>query len=145
MSINHSRVWVHVIWPTNDPMSILYPTADQVIHKFLDKDLQELGLPVKTINSNAVHSHVQFLLNPQKSLADLFNLAKGSSFHSFNKESLFRPKCSWETSSTPFTIEESLVEQNLLFTETPMERYSKKSFQSKYHEILKNYGLEMEI
>lgn len=139
------RIWVHAIWSTNDPISIFHPAADQVIHKFLDKDFQEMAPTGKTINRFADHTHVQFLLNPQKSLADLLNLAKGSSFHSLNQERLFRPKCSWEINSTPFTIGESLVEQNLHLPETHTERYSKKSFLSKYQEILKIHGLEMEI
>ncbi len=145
MSHSPSRIWIHAIWSTKDRLPLILPTDDQLIYKFLEGDFQELGFPVKPINGMDDHIHLLFLLNPQKSLAEVIKQTIGNSSHPIYPQNLIGKKFAFQTSPALFTTGGNLVDAASLYTETRKERYAKKSFKTKYNEIIKNHGFEMEI
>ena len=145
MSHSHSRISIHAIWSTKDRLPTILPTADQLIYNFLEDDYPEIGSPFQPINSKTDHINVLFLLNPQISLADAIKQTIGSSSHPIYQENLIRKKFSWQSDCLSKTVGGILIKKDTLYTNRHLDRNAKKSLQSKYHEILKNNGFEMEI
>lgn len=144
MSHSHSRIWIHAIWSTKDRLPLIQPTAEQLIYKFLEEEFHEMGCTVKAINGMADHIHVLFLLNPQKSVADVIKQVKGSSSHRINQENLIPEKFSWQTGYASFTVGGTLVKKVSHYIETQKEHHAQKSFQSEFNEILIDHGFEIE-
>ena len=55
------------------------------------------GCPVRVINGMPDHLHCLFLLNPQKSIAEIIKQVKGSTSHWVNEQDLIKEKFSWQT------------------------------------------------
>lgn len=144
MSHSLARIWIHAIWSTKDRLPLIHPNAEQPIYKFLEEEFQEMGCSVKAINGMADHIHVLFLLNPQKSIAEIIKQAKGSSSHYINQENLIPEKFSWQTGYAVFSVSGSFVEKVSLYIETQKEHHAKKSFLSEFNEILIAHGFEIE-
>ena len=55
--------------------------------------------------------HCLFLLNPQKSIAEIVKQIKGSSSHFINQNNLIADKFSWQTGYAAYSVSESVVDK----------------------------------
>lgn len=90
------------------------------------------------------HIHCLFLLNPQKSIAEVIKQIKGSSSHLINQSNLISDKFSWQTGYAAYSVSESVLEKVFLYIKNQKAHHRKKSFQQEYDEFIKLYGFEPE-
>ena len=142
MSHSFNKIWIHAIWATKERLPLLHQNSEQKIYSFIAEQLRELGCPVRIINGMPDHIHCLFLLNPQKSVADVIKQIKGSSSHYINENNIIQDKFSWQTGYAAYSVSESVVEKVFQYIKTQKEHHQKKTYQQEYEEFLKLYGLE---
>ncbi len=125
-------------------MPFLQQSIEQRVYQFLTHQLRELGCPVRIINGMPDHIHCLFLLNPQKSIADVIKQIKGSSSHYVNQQNLIPEKFAWQTGYAAFSVSESGVEKVFKYIQNQKQHHGKQSFQQEHDEFLKLYGLDNE-
>lgn len=144
MSLSPSRIRIHAIYSKKDRLPLIHPTDDQLTYKFPEGEFREMTCPVKIINAMDDHVHLLFLLYPHKLLDKVIQQTIGGSSHPVYPQNLMGKK-SCQTRPPLFTTGGNLVDKASPYTETRKEGFSKKSFQTKYNEIIKNHGFETEI
>ena len=142
MSHSFNKIWIHAIWATKERLPLLHQNSEQKVYSFIAEQLRELGCPVRIINGMPDHIHCLFLLNPQKSVADVIKQIKGSSSHYINEHNIITDKFSWQTGYAAYSVSESVVEKVFQYIKTQKEHHQKKTYQQEYEEFLKLYGLE---
>jgi len=90
------------------------------------------------------HIHCLFLLNPEKSIAEVIKQIKGSSSHFINQYNLIADKFAWQTGYAAFSVSESGVKSVSDYITHQKEHHQKKTFQQEIEEFLKLYGFEKE-
>ena len=142
MSHSFNKIWIHAIWATKERLPLLHQNSEQKVYSFIAEQLRELGCPVRIINGMPDHIHCLFLLNPQKSVADVIKQIKGSSSHYINENNIIPDKFSWQTGYAAYSVSESVVEKVFQYIKIQKEHHQKKTYQQEYEEFLKLYGLE---
>ena len=142
MSHSFNKIWIHAIWATKERLPLLHQNSEQKVYQFIAEQLRELGCPVRIINGMPDHIHCLFLLNPQKSVAEVIKQIKGSSSHYINEHNIISDKFSWQTGYAAYSVSESVVEKVFQYIKTQKEHHQKKTYQQEYEEFLKLYGLE---
>ena len=143
MSHSFSKIWIHAVWATKERVPLINPAAEEKIHGYIHEELKELGCPVRIINGMPDHIHCLFLLNPQKSIAEVIKQIKGSSSHFINANSLIVEKFAWQTGYAAYSVSESVVERVFQYIKNQKQHHQKRTFQQEYDEYLKLYGLEI--
>tara|TARA_R110000823_G_scaffold295431_4_gene415161 strand:+ start:402823 stop:403329 length:507 start_codon:yes stop_codon:yes gene_type:complete len=141
MSHSFNKIWIHAIWATKERAPLLKQNIEQKVYQFISTQLREQGCPVRIINGMPDHIHCLFLLNPQKSVAEIVKQVKGSSSHFVNQNNLISEKFSWQTGYAAYSVSESVVEKVFLYIKNQKEHHQKKSFQQEYDEFLSKNGL----
>ena len=142
MPHSFNKIWIHAIWATKERMPLIQPNIEQKTYQFISDQLREQGCPVRIINGMPDHIHSLFLLNPQKSIADVIKQIKGSSSHFINQNNLLDKKFAWQTGYASYSVSESVVEKVYQYIKNQKSHHLKKSFQQEYDEFLKLYGLD---
>ncbi|WP_111672075.1 IS200/IS605 family transposase [Algoriphagus litoralis] len=140
MPHSFNKLWIHAIWSTKDRLPLISNSVENKIHHFVSKQFLELGCPVRIIGGMPDHVHCLFLLNPQKSIAEVIKHVKGSCSHFVNQTNLIADKFSWQTGYAAFSVSESVVDKVFHYINSQKYHHKKKSFQQEYEEFLKIYG-----
>ena len=141
MPHSYNKIWIHAIWATKERTPLILPTVEKQIFDFIRKQLRETGCPVRIINGMPDHVHCLFLLNPQKSIAEIIKQIKGSSSHFVNQSDLLQEKFVWQTGYAAYSVSESVVEKVFQYIKNQKQHHRKKTFQEEYDAFLKLYGL----
>lgn len=123
-------------------MPLINSNVENQIYQYLSMQFRESGCPVRIINGMPDHVHCLFLLNPQKSIAEVIKQIKGSSSHFINQNDLIPEKFSWQTGYAAYSTSESVVEKVFQYILMQKKHHKKKTFQEEFDEYLKLYGLE---
>lgn len=142
MPHSFNKIWIHAIWATKDRQPIIVPSAETKIHSHLNKELREMGCPVRITNGMPDHVHSLFLLNPQRSITEVIKQIKGSSSHFINQNNLVPQKFAWQTGYAAYSVSESVLDKVFVYIQNQKLHHQKKSFQQEYDEFLKLYGFE---
>lgn len=144
--IGHSfnKIWIHSIWSTKQRANLILPDIEKKIYHFISEQFREIGCPVRIVNGMPDHIHCLFLLNSQKSIAEVIKQLKGSSSHFINQNNLTVDKFSWQTGYAAYSISESVIEKVFNYIKNQKEHHQKKSFQQEYDDFLKLYGFTQE-
>jgi len=140
MSHSFNKIWIHAIWATKERAALIKPSVELKIHNFMRQQFKELGCPVRIINGMPDHIHALFLLNPQKSIAEVIKQVKGSSSHEINQHNLTDEKFAWQTGYAAYSVSESVLEKVYEYIHNQKEHHTKRSFEQEYDEFLKLYG-----
>ncbi len=143
MPHSFNKIWIHAIWATKDRIPLIHSSVENRIHRFISEQLQEHGCPVRIINGMPEHIHCLFLLNPQKSIAEIIKQIKGSSSHFINQNNLIKDKFAWQTGYAAYSVSESVVDKVFEYIKDQKQHHLKKSSQQEYEEFLKLYGFEI--
>ncbi len=92
--------------------------------------------PVRIINGMPDHIHCLFLLNPQKSIAEVIKQIKGSSSHFINQNNLISEKFAWQTGYAAYSVSESVVDKVFQYIKNQKHHHTKKTFQEEYNEFI---------
>lgn len=126
MSHSFHKIWIHAIWATKERMPLIHSDVEDQIHRFMTDQLREQGCPVRIINGMPDHIHCLFLLNAQKSIAEVVKQIKGSSSHFINQSNLIADKFSWQTGYAAYSVSESAVEKVFQYIKNQKEHHQKK-------------------
>ncbi len=140
MPHSFNKLWIHAIWSTKNRTALIHPSFERQIHNYLKDQLNEMGCPVRIINGMPDHVHCLFLLNPQKSIAEIIKHLKGSSSYFVNESDLTKEKFLWQTGYAAYSVSESMVEKVFYYILNQKAHHNKKSFEEEYEGILKLYG-----
>lgn len=144
MPHSYNKIWIHAIWSTKDRQRLISPSVEEKIYQYLNQQLQELGCPVRITDGMPDHVHSLFLLNPQRSIAEVMKQIKGSSSHFINQNNLIPIKFAWQSGYAAFSVSESTLEKVYIYIQNQKKHHQRKSFQEEYQEFLTLYGLEKE-
>ncbi len=144
MSHSFNKIWIHAIWSTKERMPLIHPTIENKLYNFISEQLREQGCPVRIINGMPDHVHCLFLLNPQKSIAEVIKQIKGSSSHFINQSNLTIDKFSWQTGYAAYSVSESVIAKVFNYIQNQKQHHSIKTFQQEYEEFINLYGLNNE-
>ncbi|WP_324721209.1 IS200/IS605 family transposase [Salinimicrobium sp. HB62] len=142
MPHSYNKIWIHAIWSTKDRRPFIIKPIETQIYDFINKEFKEMGCQEKIINGMPDHIHCLFLLNPQKSIAEVIKQIKGSSSHYINSNNLTYEKFAWQTGYGAFSVSESAVEKVFRYILNQKEHHRTKTFQKEYEEFLKLYRFE---
>ena len=141
MPHSFNKIWIHAIWATKERQPLIQPKIEQNVYEYMRSQFLELNCQIKIINGMADHIHCLFLLNPQKSIAEVIKQIKGSSSHWINQQNLITDKFSWQTGYAAYSVSESVVVKVFEYIKNQKEHHAKKTFQTEFDEFLKLYGL----
>ena len=142
MPHSFNKIWIHAIWATKERIPLISSGVEKKVYEIISAQLRELSCPVRTINGMRDHIHCLFLLNPQKSVAEVLKQIKGSSSHYINQSNLIAEKFAWQTGYAAYSVSESVVERVYQYIKNQKQHHQNKTFQQEYDEFLKLYGLE---
>jgi putative transposase len=142
MPHSFNKIWIHAIWATKERMQLINQDIEQKVYQFITAQLQEQGCPVRIINGMPDHIHCLFLLNCQKSIAEVIKQVKGSSSHFVNQNDLIKDKFAWQTGYAAYSVSESVIDKVFEYIKSQKQHHQKKTFQQEYNDFLKLYGFE---
>jgi REP element-mobilizing transposase RayT len=141
MPHSFNKLWIHAVWATKNRCELIDFSIEKQVYDYIRQELIDLGCPVRIINGMPDHVHVLFLLNPQKSIADVIKQIKGSSSHSVNGENLMLEKFAWQTGYAAYSVSESQLEAVYNYIKNQKQHHLKKNSQDEYDEFIKLHGL----
>lgn len=142
MPQSFNKIWIHAVWATKERTPLIHSSVEQKVYKFIRNQLREIGCPVRIINGMPDHIHCLFLLNPQKSIAEVIKQIKGSSSHYINHNNLISQKFSWQNGYAAFSVSASVVEKVFLYIENQKLHHRKNTYEQEVDDFLKLYGVE---
>jgi len=96
---------------------------------------------VKEINGTANHIHVLFLLNPQKTISDIFKQVKGAVSYEINSKDLTKGKFLLQVGYGAFSVSESKVDEIKNYIKKQKQHHKKMTFNEEYEKFIKLYGV----
>ena len=141
MPHSFSKIAIHALWSTKQCEPLITENVEKQIHGFLSDELIEIGCPVEIINGMPDHVHAMFLLNPQKSVADVIKHIKGTSSHAVNHQNLISRKFAWQTGYAAYSVSESQFEKVVEYIKNQRQIHKNKTFQHEFEELLLLHGL----
>ena len=143
MSHSYNKIWIHAVWSTKERQPLMKAEVESQIFSFVSNQLKEIGCPVRIINGMPDHIHCLFLLNPQKSIAEIIKQIKGSSSHFVNQQNVLKEKFAWQTGYAAFSVSESVMDKVFKYIENQKQHHQKRTFQSEYEEFLQLHQFEI--
>lgn len=144
MPHSFSKIWVHAIWSTKNREQLINQNIEPQIYEFITDQFLAQGCPVRILNGMPDHIHCLFLLNPQKSVAEVVKQVKGSSSPFINQNNYLTSKFAWQTGYAAYSVSESVFEKVFQYIKNQKQHHQKKTFQSEFDEFLKLFGFENE-
>jgi len=141
MPHSYNKIWIHTIWATKERQPFIQQRIESKIYDHMREQLIGSGCPVRIINGMPDHVHCLFLLNPQKSIAEVIKQVKGSTSHYVNEQNIIPKKFAWQTGYAAYSVSESVVEKVFEYIRNQKQHHSRKSFQQEFDEFIKIYGL----
>lgn len=142
MPHSFNKIWIHAIWATKERVPLIDQTIERNVYAYIAEVLRELGCPVRIINGMPDHIHCLFLLNPQKSIAEVIKQIKGTSSHYINQKEELSVKFARQTGYAAYSVSESVVEKVYHYIHNQKQHHANKTFQQEYDEFIKVYGLD---
>lgn len=105
------KIWIHAIWATKERQPLIKPEIETLLHQYMHREFSGLGCPVRIINGMPNHIHCLFLLNAQKSIAEVIKQIKGASSHWVNEQNIIADKFAWQTGYGAYSVSESQLEK----------------------------------
>jgi len=130
------RIWIHALWSTKERQPLIEPSVENEIYALMRQELIDPGCPVRIINGMPDHVHSLFLLNPQKSIADVIKQVKGSSSHSINEQNLICQKFVWQGGYAAYSVSESQVEKVFQYIRNQKSHHLHKTFREEYEQFV---------
>ncbi len=144
MSHSFNKIWIHAVWATKDRAPLIHPSIEQKVLKFIEQQLQQQGCKVEVINGMADHVHCLFLLNRQKSIAEVIKQIKGSSSHFINQNNFVPLKFAWQTGYGAFSVSESGVNRVSEYIKNQKQHHQNKSSSQEFDDFLRLHGCHEE-
>ena len=110
MSHSFYNVWIHAVFATKDRQQIITLDLEEVLYPFLYDEFSQLGCQLKIVNGLTNHIHCLFMLDANKSYADVMKQIKGASSHYINQHNFIFEKFAWQKGYSAFSVSDFAVE-----------------------------------
>lgn len=87
------------------------------------------------------HVHLLFLLNRNKTLAQVFQQIKGASAFDINHQKLLDGSFHWQKGYGAFSVSESKVPAVIRYIQTQEEHHKKENYDVEWRSLLEKHGL----
>ncbi len=150
MPHSFNKIWIHAVWATKNRLPFLGEAIEGKVHDYLRQQFRDTGCPVRIVNGMPDHVHCLFLLNPQKSTAEIIKQVKGSTSHWINQPEELARYCTrqaersfaWQTGYGAFSVSES-VARVYQYIHHQKEHHRQRSFQREYDGLLALHDLAL--
>jgi len=143
MPHSFNKIWIHAIWATKNRAHLIHADIEKGVFGYMAEQFNEEGCPVRIVNGMPDHVHCLFLLNLQKSIAEIVKHIKGSSSHFVNQNNFLDEKFSWQTGYAAYSVSESTVGKVFQYIQKQKEHHQKRLFAQEYDDFLKLYGFDV--
>jgi len=141
MSLPKTKIWIHAILSTKDRLPLIHSDFENKVYDFIKDELTNLGCTVELINGSAEHIHIIFLLNPDKSLAEIVNEIMSTSSVIINKNYFTSGSFAWQADFAAYSVSESQLTKLTEYIKNQKEQHKKQTFVQEYNEFLRLHGL----
>lgn len=141
MSHAKNKVWIHGVFSTKHRKPLITRELQTSVYENLHLQLKKMGCYLEAIGGVEDHVHVLFLLNRNRSVAEIFKQMKGASAHDFNQHNLFNATFHWQAGYGVFSVSESRVQQVVQYIQRQEEHHKKVSFSVEWKSLLEKHGL----
>ena len=142
MPHSYNKVWIHAIWATKNRKGLITSKIEAILYPFLRTQFKELNCPLKILNGMPDHIHCLFLLDNNKSIAEVLKQVKGSSSHHMNQNDFAPEKFAWQTGYGAFSVSESGIQKVYDYIKSQKEHHRLKTFEEEYISFLALYGFK---
>ncbi len=140
MSHSFNKIWVHAVWSTKERKPLIHEGVEHVIHEIISNQIRSLGCEPKIVNGMPDHIHCLFLLNAQKSIAEVIKQIKGGCSYYVNQNDIISDKFSWQTGYAAFSVSESAASRVYDYIKNQKIHHRGKSGLEEYNAFLKLFG-----
>ena len=142
MSHSYNKIWIHAIWATKNRQKLITQEVEGTLYPFLLSQFKDLDCPVRVLNGMPDHVHCLFLLDANKSVAEVLKQVKGSSSHFINQEDLIIEKFAWQTGYGAFSVSESGIQKVQEYIRYQKQHHQVRSFEQEYTSFLSLHGFK---
>ena len=82
------------------------------------------------------HVHCLYLLNPNRSIAEILKQVKGGSAFTINELGLMPEKFGWQTGYASYSVSESALQRVYNYIKNQKQHHTKKTFEDEYNELI---------
>jgi REP element-mobilizing transposase RayT len=142
MAHAYVKIWIHAVFGTKYREPLITPEIQKQVYRLIADELEALGCKLLAINGIPDHVHVLFLLNSQKSIAEVMKQIKGGSSYQINQQALTPNRFAWQTGYGAFSVSESGVAQVQQYIARQQEHHRQMPFHEEYERFLALHGLQ---
>lgn len=107
MSHSYNRLWIHAVLVTKFRRPLIGSKIESKVYSYLKEELKKMKCQPTIINGVSDHIHILFILNPDKSVADVIKQLKGGSSYFINSQKLLSTKFQWNRGYGAFSVSQS--------------------------------------
>ena len=100
------------------------------------RQFEDMGCSVKVINGMPDHVHCLFIMNRNKSIAEVIKQVKGSTAYYINQNNLGEEYFSWQRGYGAFSVSETLVERVSKYISAQKEYHLSRSFDQEFRRLI---------
>jgi putative transposase len=141
MAHSFVKIAIHAVFSTKNREHIITQDIKKRIYQIIVDELQYLNCPVIAINGMPDHIHILFLLNAQKSIADVIKQIKGASSHKINQNSITPVKFAWQIGYGAFSVSENGIEKTKTYLANQETHHQNLSYQLELNRFIEVHGL----
>ncbi|MBV6442578.1 MAG: IS200/IS605 family transposase [Haliscomenobacteraceae bacterium CHB4] len=141
MSHSKNKVWIHGVFSTKYRNPLITKDVKQTIYEGLHLQLKKTGCYLETIGGIEDHVHLLFLLNRNKTLAQVFQQIKGASSYDFNHGELCIDSFYWQKGYGAFSVSESKIPSIIRYIQNQEEHHKNVGYDVEWRFLLEKHGL----
>jgi putative transposase len=127
-----TKIWIHGIWGTKDRRPILKDGFRRDVFRHMEDRFTGQGCPVRVLNGTSDHVHALFLLNHEKSLADVVQMVKGETSHWINQRNFLNGQFAWQVGYCGLSVSSSMLRRVEEYIRGQEMHHRKVSFAEEY-------------
>ncbi len=140
MPQSYVKIWVHAVFSTKNRQPLISDKIATKVHQLVKDELIAAGCFVQAVNGVEDHIHLLFLLNNQKSIAEVMKNVKGSTSHAINQENLTREKFAWQNGYGAFSVSDNRKHIVEKYIKNQQQHHATKNFQEEWNGFLTSHG-----
>ena len=142
MAQSLSKLFVHLIFSTNDRYPYLTSEVRLELHAYMATVLKSSDSPALIINSVADHIHILCTLSKKWAICDLIEKVKTSTSKWIKTKGGILRKFHWQNGYGAFSVSQSQVGSVKTYIADQEKHHRKMTFEEEYRSFLHRHGIE---
>jgi putative transposase len=140
---SYVKIWVHAVFSTKNRQPLISSKIESKVHQLLKDELIAMGCFVQIVNGVEDHVHLLFLLNNQKSIAEVMKNVKGATSHTINQENMTREKFAWQGGYGAFSVSDRRIGEVEKYIKNQQQHHAEKSFKEEWDYFVSSHGFSV--